>query len=177
MIPSTGPFPPTFFVDGSSYSVHVQAFDKAQNSSAVVASTFTYDVRGNLLTTTSGGLTSTSTYDNADNVLTTTTPGGHTTTNTYDSHSNLLTVSDPLGNVTHNVYDSSGQLISTTDPALTRVAWTAPKIAAENGSVPRKATDEATTASFTQCNARKAGPETFSFEVTPHDAIRKKVAP
>jgi RHS repeat-associated protein len=74
------------------------------------ATTFGYDVSGNLTSVTNPlGNPTTYTYDPAGNQLTKTDPLGHTMLSTYDRLGNLLSVTDPAGNKSAFSYDRVGR--------------------------------------------------------------------
>ena len=90
-----------------------------------LASTYTYDLNGNLLTDTNpAGVVTTFTYDLLNRVLSTSQPGitetgaatTITTSQTYDWAGNVLTSTDALGRVTTNIYSAQGLLTKTTNP-------------------------------------------------------------
>lgn len=83
--------------------------------------TFTYDVKGNLLTktVTSGSLSRiwTYTYNNNGQVITATDPGNHTTTYTYNASGGVATITNALGQVTSiSSYDANGRPLTIQDP-------------------------------------------------------------
>ena len=81
--------------------------------------TFTYDSRGNLLSTTEQAIAATTafTYEPIFNQVTSITdPKGNLTRLDYDSHGNPIRITDPAGNVTSFTYDGRGQATSVTDP-------------------------------------------------------------
>lgn len=109
------------------------------------ATTYEYDIRGNVVTEIDGEggitrytyddpndptlessmtkvladgteLTTTMQYDSDGNLIVETDPLGRQTLSTFDSFGNVLTTTDPLGNTTTNAYDASGNLLSITDP-------------------------------------------------------------
>jgi RHS repeat-associated protein len=79
---------------------------------------FTYDVVGNVLTTTDSlGNTTTYTYDPVFNEITSVTdPLGNKATYAYDPAGNLLKSTDANANVASYVRNSSGQVTQSTDP-------------------------------------------------------------
>ena len=90
-----------------------------------LASTYTYDINGNLLTDTNpAGVATTFTYDLLNRVLSTSQPGitetgaatTITTSQTYDWAGNIVTATDALGRVTTNTYSAQGFLAKTTNP-------------------------------------------------------------
>lgn len=84
---------------------------------ADLATFFTYDGSGNVLTETDGlGNVTRSTYDSFGNVRTTTDPLGNTTTNAYDANGNLLSITDPAGQVTSFTYDAAGNPLTLERP-------------------------------------------------------------
>jgi RHS repeat-associated protein len=81
---------------------------------------FTYDVKGNLLTSTVSSPTSTSTstytYNWAGQVLTSTDPLGHVATYAYDGAGNLTSVTNALGQtVAYTSYDANGRPLTIQD--------------------------------------------------------------
>ncbi len=82
----------------------------------------TYDVRGNLLTSTeqndpNGPATTTYTYEPAFSQVTSITePLDHTTTIAHDAHGNPTTITDARGKTTTLTYDARGLLTSSRDP-------------------------------------------------------------
>lgn len=86
--------------------------------------TYSYDARGDLLSTTDPvGNTTSATYDGNGNQLTSTDADGNTTTNTYDASSNLLSTTDPLRNTTSYTYDSAGNLLTLAEPSGATTAF------------------------------------------------------
>ncbi len=78
--------------------------------------TFTYDAKGNILSTTdAAGNTTTFTYNAVGLMTSMADPQGNTTTYTYDHYGNIASVTDPLGHTTTNTYDIMGKLLSMTD--------------------------------------------------------------
>jgi RHS repeat-associated protein len=71
---------------------------------------------GNFLSTTVAGVTSTFTYDNRGNQLTSTDALNHTTTKVYDTFGHVLTSTDAANKTTSNTYDSLGRLTNVVDP-------------------------------------------------------------
>lgn len=61
------------------------------------------------------GHTTTYTYDSKRNLISTTYPDGSVPSNTYDANSNLTSVTDQLGNVTYYTYNSLNLVSSMTD--------------------------------------------------------------
>jgi RHS repeat-associated protein/uncharacterized repeat protein (TIGR01451 family) len=77
---------------------------------------YTYDARGLLTTTTyPDSTTVTQAYDGAGNLLRLTDQGGKTTTYTYDDADQLRTVANPLDQPTTYTYDAAGNLTSVRD--------------------------------------------------------------
>jgi RHS repeat-associated protein len=82
-----------------------------------------YDIRGRLITTTTGGETTTFTYDFAGNVTKVTPPGGAVLNYAYDNADRLITITDASGNylsytldlqgnrTSEKVYDASNNLL------------------------------------------------------------------
>jgi len=109
--------------------------------------TFTYDDRGNLTTTTDARNHTTEyfydeldriilvrdelenetryAYDRDGNLIATADPNGNTTRNDYDHRNRLIATADPDGGVTTFLYDSDDNLIRLTDPVgnTTRFAY------------------------------------------------------
>jgi YD repeat-containing protein len=77
---------------------------------------YTYDMAGNLLSTTDADAHTTNySYDGLGRVLTTTGPNNATIVNAYDDAANTLRTTMTDGRVHTSVYDKAGQLISTSD--------------------------------------------------------------
>lgn len=111
-----------------SKSVSVQNQDIAgyDNTTTELAltSSYTYDLNGNVLTSTDeNGVTTTNTYDAMDRLLTTSRPGLDetgaavtiTSSMTYDWAGKVLTSTDPNNHTTACAYDKQENLIKTTD--------------------------------------------------------------
>jgi len=84
----------------------------------VVGTSFTYDGRGNLLSTREQaiGATTTFTYEPVFNqVSSITDPNGNVTRVVYDSKGNPVTITDAQGNATTLTYDARGLLTTVTD--------------------------------------------------------------
>ncbi|BBO87540.1 RHS repeat-associated core domain-containing protein [Desulfosarcina ovata] len=78
--------------------------------------TFTYDAKGNRLSTSGpSGQTTTFTYDSNGMLLQVTDPLGAITTFNYDTFGNLTQQIDANGNITISTYDLNGRLLSATD--------------------------------------------------------------
>lgn len=90
------------------------------------ATSYTYDARGNVLTSKNAlNQTTTFTYDDKNNVLTATDPRGNTTTYTYDANKiNLTSVKLPMNGTTTYTYLSSGLVSTITDPNNHSVTYT-----------------------------------------------------
>jgi len=73
-----------------------------------LATTFTYDLRGQLLTRTAAGLTTSYAYDAAGRLLTVTLPGSRTLAYTY-SGDRVASITDGLGNTISYTYDAKRQ--------------------------------------------------------------------
>jgi RHS repeat-associated protein len=91
---------------------------------------YTYDVNGNLLTTTrlagtSNAVTTTYTYEPTFNqIASITDPLNRTTTFTYDSAGNLTQFTDPLNHARTMTYDPQGQLLTVTDALNNTTSYT-----------------------------------------------------
>lgn len=86
--------------------------------------TYTYDSRGNQLTRTEGGRTTTYTYNTCNQVLTEKDPANNVTTNTYDSTGCLLRfVKDTLNNQTEYRYNAAGQVTDMIDAVGNPWRW------------------------------------------------------
>ena len=86
--------------------------------------TFTYNVSGNLTQMNESGLASNYTYDTSGEMLTRTDPLLHKTTWTRDSFGNKLTEVNALNNATAFVYDAIARLTKITDPDLKVTSYT-----------------------------------------------------
>ncbi len=98
------------------------AWDDANNITTVTdannnVTTYSYDARGNQLTTTDPlTYTTTLTYEPVFNQVTSVTDqAGNTTALTYDTHGNCTALTRPLDSTFHFSYDSFGQVSSNTD--------------------------------------------------------------
>ena len=79
--------------------------------------TYTRDSKGNILTSTLAGKTTSYTYDTLNRCISKTSPMGKHTEYVYDANGNLLrTTFLPTGAVTRNVYDAAGKLKQTIGP-------------------------------------------------------------
>ncbi|MGA2876475.1 MAG: hypothetical protein ABSE82_13170, partial [Nitrososphaerales archaeon] len=86
-------------------------------SSTYVATSYSYDLTGNLLSVTDAKNQVTSySHDGVNRLVTTTFPDTKTQTNTYDSVGNLLSSKDPIGNTTNYAYDALNRLSNVTFP-------------------------------------------------------------
>jgi RHS repeat-associated protein len=98
---------------------------KAVGTSLAVTTSYTYDSADNLESVTDPlGKVTHHTYDSNGNVLTTSTPLGHVTTYTYDSLDDVTSVTDPLGHEVDSTYNSSGDRLSDTSPSGRIEHWT-----------------------------------------------------
>jgi YD repeat-containing protein len=166
--------------------------------------TMTYDARGNMLTRTDkSGATWTWTYNARNQVLTETRPaalssgsGTVTTTNTYDGAGNLsqsstptgngsdtitwlygytdaanpgavTSVTDPRGKVTLHEYDGAGNLVATTDPTGRKTTWTYDTA----GRLATETTPRGNAAGATQADYRT------TFTVNAHGDVTKVTDP
>jgi len=91
-------------------------YDAAGNVQTVtdvngVVTTFAYDGRNRMLSTTRNGVTESRTYTEAGELQTTTDAVGRTMTNAYTPQGFLDSVTDPAGNYIVNMYDGQGRRI------------------------------------------------------------------
>jgi len=113
------------YLDGVTHSVTSISYDgdgrRTGQTDATGSSTSTYDTLGRLTSSTNGhGVTTSYTYDLNGNVLTTTYPGtSHTVTKTYDALNRLASVSDWNSNTTTYAYDANSNPVTTTLPSST----------------------------------------------------------
>ena len=77
-----------------------------------IATTFTYDARGRILTSTKSGMTTSCTYDLAGNLTKVTLPGSVVLTYAYDTGHRLTKISDASGNSINYGYDAMGRVNS-----------------------------------------------------------------
>jgi len=126
-------------------------YDPAHRLSAVhqtlgtgnVATTYAYDIAGNLTSVTdpNGNVTS-YVYDDFGRMLTQTSPVTGTTSYTYDSAGNLTSTTDANGATTNRTYDVLGRVldaVSTRDSESEEVGWTYDDAAAGNYGIGRLA--------------------------------------
>jgi RHS repeat-associated protein len=99
--------------------------------STPVATTYTYNTFGEVLTMTDAlGNVTTNTYDSHGNLLTVTTPppssntSGSETQFTYNSIGELTQITDPLSRVTKIAYTATGYIASITDPQNNVTSYT-----------------------------------------------------
>jgi RHS repeat-associated protein len=86
---------------------------------------YTYDPKGHVLTSTDGRqITTSNTYDSYGNLNASQVQGFPPTQYSYDANGNMIQETDPLGIVTSNSYDPSGNLISTTVASGTSASQT-----------------------------------------------------
>lgn len=79
-------------------------------------STYTYDVRGDLVSVTDRHGRREYTYDAVGRMATATDALGHTTRYRHDRRGHLVEVVDPLGHSTRYTHDAAGRLTAMTDP-------------------------------------------------------------
>jgi RHS repeat-associated protein len=75
-------------------------------------------------TTNAAGETSTTTFDDAGNVLTSTNPRGNVTTYTYDLRNRVTQVADSLGVISQTTFDNAGRRLTQTDGNGNTVSFT-----------------------------------------------------
>lgn len=99
------------FIDGGTVLETHRTYDSGDNLLTETdpegnVKLYSYDTRGNQLTSTEGGRTTTRTYNVCNKVLTETDPGGNTTTTAYDATGCLARfVTNALGHTTEYRYD------------------------------------------------------------------------
>jgi YD repeat-containing protein len=72
--------------------------------------TYGYDDQNRRTSTTNAaGETSTTTFDDAGNVLTSTNPRGNVTTYTYDLRNRVTQVADSIGVISQTTFDNAGR--------------------------------------------------------------------
>jgi len=82
---------------------------------------FTYDNRGNMLTATDEGGTTTFTYDSADRLTLVTYPNGRFLHYTYDTGGRRSELEDQTGFVIRYIYDAAGRIAELTDGSGSRL--------------------------------------------------------
>ncbi|MFH0803341.1 MAG: RHS repeat-associated core domain-containing protein [bacterium] len=139
-------------------------------------STFTYDSKGNRLTTTNPlGETSSFSYDKHGQLTSVTDASGYTTTFSYDMTGNLTSVCDPLQNTWTFGYDERGNRVSAQDP-LNHATFTTYNLNNQTRAV-KDPMDHITSFSYDKngklSSVTDANGNTISYEYTALDMISR----